>query len=438
MNQHSRLNRREFISSAGAVGLGAGAMLGGATVANGADKRKIFPQGKAEHCIMLWLGGGPCHVDTWDPKRLGDPKKRIAGSAYPAIETAIPGVRVCEHLPNVANRLDRFCLLRTVHHDIIDEHSAATNFVHTGRKTTGTITYPSIGSIVSNQRGRAEDNIPAYVVVGYPSIMRGPGFLGAKDGFVYLTDTEKGPAGLSRPSFITTARQADRESLLNRLRRNYRARNPNDKSIAEYDTALGDSFELSSGEFMDAFKLDREKPALREAYGDEFGQRCLLSRRLVQRGVRFIEVSFNLNFINGTGWDTHNDGQLNQHILIRQLDAAVAALVDDLENHQLLEKTLIVVAGEFGRPPEFDAGGGRGHWSKSFSVALAGGGLKTGQAIGITDELGKMTLDRPISVPDLHATIHCALGIRPNKNLYDGDRPVPITDMGDPVEEIFG
>ena len=382
--------------------------------------------------------GGISQMDTWDPKRVGDPKKRIAGSAYQAIDTAIPDVRVCEHLPDVADRMDRFCLLRTVHHDIIDEHSAATNFVHTGRKTTGTITYPSIGSIVSNQRGRAADKIPAYVVVGYPSIMRGPGFLGARDGFVYLTDTEKGPAGLSRPDYITTARQADRETLLNRLRKNYLARNPKDRSIADYDTALGDSFELSGGEFMEAFKLDQEKADLREAYGDEFGQRCLLSRRLVQRGVRFIEVSFNLNFINGTGWDTHNDGQLNQHILIKQLDAALATLVDDLERNKLLEKTLIVVAGEFGRPPEFDAGGGRGHWSKSFSVALAGGGLKTGQAIGMTDEHGKQTLERPISVPDLHATIHCALGIRPNKNLYDGDRPVPITDMGEPVGEIFG
>lgn len=386
---------------------------------------------------MLWLGGGPCHIDTFDPKRLGDPGKRVAGSAYPAIDTAIPGVQLCEHLPDVAKMLDRFVLLRTVRHDIIDEHSAATNFVHTGRKPTGTITYPSIGSIVANQRGRVEEKIPAYVVIGYPSIMRGPGFLGAKDGFVYLTDTEKGPAGLTRPQYITTARQSDRESLLGRLRKNYRDRHPHDRAIADYDTALGDSFDLSGGDFMDAFKLDSEKSGLRQAYGDEFGQRCLLARRLVQRGVRFIEVSFNLNFINGTGWDTHNDGQLNQHILIQQLDQAVATLVNDLERNQLLDKTLIVIAGEFGRPPEFDAGGGRGHWAKAFSVALAGGGLKTGQAIGVTDELGKLPLERPLSVPDLHATIHCALGIRPNRNLYDGDRPVPITDMGEPVGEIF-
>jgi uncharacterized protein (DUF1501 family) len=162
-----------------------------------------------------------------------------------------------------------------------------------------------------------------------------------------------------------------------------------------------------------------------------------LARRLAQIGVRFIEVSFNLNFINGTGWDTHNEGQKNQHLLIDDLDRALATLVIDLEQHQMLDRTLIVVATEFGRPPEFDNGGGRGHYSKAFSIALAGGGLKTGQAVGVTDELGKKILDEPISVPDLHATIHCALGIDPEKDLYDDDRPVPITDMGRPVRGVF-
>jgi len=188
---------------------------------------------------------------------------------------------------------------------------------------------------------------------------------------------------------------------------------------------------------MGAFDLKSEPAKLRNAYGGEFGQRCLLARRLIQRGARFLEVSFNLNFINGTGWDTHNDGQLKQHILIQQLDQALATLVKDLKNHKLLDKTLIVVSSEFGRPPEFDAGGGRGHYSKAFSVALAGGGLRNGRAVGVTDQLGKVILEKPISVPDLFATIHCALGINPHKNLYAGERPVPITDHGQPVRELF-
>jgi uncharacterized protein (DUF1501 family) len=176
---------------------------------------------------------------------------------------------------------------------------------------------------------------------------------------------------------------------------------------------------------------------LREAYGGEFGQRCLLARRLVESGVRFIEVSHNLNFLNGTGWDVHNEGILQQHALIEELDKALAALVLDLGSKKLIDKTLIVVASEFGRPASFDAGGGRGHHGKCFSVALAGGGLKTGQAVGQTDELAMTIESRPVSVPDLHATIYATLAIDPRENLYAGERPVPITDGGQPIGEIL-
>ena len=432
--ENSSLNRRAFLAR---TGTGAAALGLGGLSPLFAQEKKTYPQGKAEHCIFIWLGGGCAHTDTWDPKRLGDPQKKIAGSAYPAIDTAIPGVQLCEHLKGTAKLLDRFALLRTVNHDIIDEHAAATNFVHTGRRPTGTITYPSIGSLVAHERGALADGIPPYVVIGYPMIMRGPGFLGAKHGYVYLTDTEKGPAGLTRPSYVNTARAADRERLLGELRKGYAARNPGDKVIADYDEAVGSSFTLANGDFMKAFNLTTEASSLRQTYGGEFGQRCMLARRLVQRGVRFIEVSFNLNFINGTGWDTHNDGQLNQHILIQQLDQGLAALVSDLEKNRLLDKTLIVVATEFGRPPEFDGGGGRGHQGKAFSIALAGGGLKTGQVVGETDELAKAPVKQPLSVPDVHATIHCALGIDPSKNIFDGPRPVPITDRGEPARQLF-
>ena len=140
---------------------------------------------------------------------------------------------------------------------------------------------------------------------------------------------------------------------------------------------------------MNVFDLNRESSTLRQAYGSEFGQRCLLARRLVQSGVRFVEVSYNLNFLNGSGWDTHNEGQVNQHLLIQDLDKSFATLLQDLEKNKMLDSTLVVIATEFGRPPEFDSGGGRGHQSEAYSMLLAGGGLKTGQAIGATDELGK-------------------------------------------------
>ena len=189
---------------------------------------------------------------------------------------------------------------------------------------------------------------------------------------------------------------------------------------------------------MSVFELEKENSDLRTSYGDEFGQRCLLARRLIQRGVRFIEVSHNLNFVNGTGWDTHNQGQLNQHLLIQDLDKALSTLIIDLESHQLLDKTLIVVNTEFGRPSAFDGGGGRGHQGTAFSVVLAGGGLKHRGAWGVTDDLCKNAVENPCSVPDLFATIHASLGINPVKELFDGDRPVPITDQGKPVEALFG
>ena len=158
---------------------------------------------------------------------------------------------------------------------------------------------------------------------------------------------------------------------------------------------------------------------------------------MVHAGVRFIEISFNLNFINGTGWDTHREGQVNQHILIQGLDQGLSSLLLDLERHKLLDSTLVVVATEFGRPPEFDGEGGRGHHAKAFSIFVAGGGLRTGQVIGETDELGDEIIERPISVPDLHATLYSALGIDPSKELFDGIRPVPITDQGQPIRELF-
>jgi hypothetical protein len=440
MKADQNISRRKFLARSGQAAIVAASGVLSLPHAALAAKRKeeiSYPQGRAEHCIFIWLGGGACHIDTWDPKRVGD-RKKLAGSAYPAIDTAIPGVQVCEHLKGCAKVLDRFALLRTVNHNVIDEHAAATNRVHTGRPTSGTVIYPSIGSVICHERRSVADGVPAYVVIGYPNVTRGPGFLGAKHGYIYLTDTEAGPSGLMRPEYITSPRQAERESLLGKMREGYLAREKGDKIVADYDAALGESFRLAKGDFMRAFQLGSEKDSLRAAYGSEFGQRCLLARRLVQTGVRFIEVSFNLNFINGTGWDTHLEGQNNQHLLIQDLDRAVSTLVTDLEKSKLLDKTLIVIATEFGRPPEFDAGGGRGHYAKAFSIVLAGGGLKTGQAVGTTDELGKKILETPISVPDLHATIHCALGVNPEKYLYDEDRPVPITDRGQPVQALFG
>jgi hypothetical protein len=425
--------RRAFLGTS----VTAAACAIGPRLSRAAEAHQASPLGKAEHCIFVWLGGGAGQIDTWDAKRLGDPKSKKPGSYYPAIDTAIPGAQVCQHLSRCAKVLDRFVLVRTVHHDVIDEHAAAVNRMHTGRPTTGTIVYPSIGSVVAHQRGAVDPSVPAYVLIGYPNVTRGPGFLGSKHSYVYLTDTESGPAGLSRPLEITDERQIRREALLAKVREEFVGRTSGDSLVKQYDTTIGEALRLAGPRFKRVFELNQEPANLRESYGGEFGQRCLLARRLVESGVRFIEVSHNLNFLNGTGWDVHNEGILQQHALIEELDKALAALVLDLEGKKLLDKTLIVVASEFGRPASFDAGGGRGHHGKCFSVALAGGGLKTGQAVGQTDELAMTIESRPVSVPDLHATIYATLAIDPHEHLYAGERPVPITDGGQPIVEIL-
>lgn len=427
-----RMNRRNFIRTTTAS-LAAGTSI----IASSNQTPLHIPKGKAEHCITIWLGGGAAQMDTWDPKRIGDPSTRSPGSAYGAIKTNLPGVKVCEHLKHSADRMDKMALIRTCYHNIIDEHSAANNFVHTGRKTTGTLTYPSIGSLVAHEKGPLDSKIPPYVVIGYPSIMRGPGFLGPKHSFIYLTDTEKGPLALAKPAHIGRDRIHRRKELLNKLSAIYGGKHSLDTVIQEYLSAQYVAQDISDGSFMKAFDLSNESSSTRQRYGDEFGQRCLLARRLVQSGVRFTEVSFNLNFINGTGWDTHKGGQKNQHHLIQSLDTALTALIDDLESKKLLDKTLIVVATEFGRPIGFDNGGGRGHWSKAFSMVLSGGGLQLGKVIGATDDNAQQPIERPISIPDFHATIHHALGIDYKKSLYAEDRPVPITDNGTPIRELF-
>ena len=426
---NSPLSRRDFLTRAS---LAAGAM---ALPRIGAAAPSV-PLGKAEHCIFVWLGGGMSQIDTFDAKPTRGDGKKKPGCYYDIIDTAIPDVKFCEHLPQLAKLGEHLMPIRTVNHNVIDEHAAATNRMHTGRLPSGSVVYPSIGSIIAHERKAAADGVPAYVLMGYPSATRGPGFLGPKAGYVYLTDTASGPAGLTLAPDITPVRATRRQELLSAVREEYRSHTP-DAAPHDYDAAIEEGFRLQKGDFMKAFDLKSEPDSLRAQYGDEFGMRCLLARRLIQRGVRFLEVGFNLNFVNGAGWDTHNAAQLEQHTLIRGLDNSLAVLIRDLKANQLLDKTLIVVASEFGRPAQFDAGGGRGHHGKCFTVLMAGGGLRTGQAIGTTDDLAMNIVSDPVGVPDLFATMCATLGINPHKELMDGERPIPITDKGNPIAKLF-
>jgi hypothetical protein len=421
----SSVTRRRFLQ--GAAALAASSAL--------AADRRASPRGKAEHCIFIWLGGGMGQIDTLDPKARGDSKgtPKKPGSLYASVETAMKGVRVCEHLKKTAALMDRVTAVRTINHNVIDEHAFATNLVHTGRLLSGTVTYPSLGSIVAHQRAAATLDVPAYMLIGYPNVSRGPGFLGSRYGYVYLVDTSAGPAGFTRPEHVDPQRADAREHL----RKSLGGRSQPGSTLADYEAAQAEALRLAGPKFMRHFDLKSETASLRAAYGGELGQRCLLARRLVEAGVRFIEVSHNLNFINGTGWDVHNEGIHNQHVLIQELDTALAALLLDLEERKLLDRTLVAIGTEFGRPPEFDARGGRGHQGSAFSLLLAGGGLKHCGAYGVTDDLGKKIVENPVSIPDFHATILATLGIDPEKELFDGSRPVPVTDGGKPIQALF-
>jgi hypothetical protein len=418
------MNRRDFLAAASSLAIAPLATASSAT-----------PRGRAEHCIFLWLGGGMGQIDTFDPKPLGlnKGKEKKPGALYSGIDTAVRGVKVCEHLSATAKRMEHITIVRSVHHKVIDEHAFATNLVHTGRMISGNVTYPSIGSLVAHQRGAVDAKVPAYMLIGYPNVSRGPGFLGAKSGYVYLTDTAAGPAGFTRPVDVDASRAAERQMLLGAIAPPAEA----GSTLADYRDAQADALRLAGPDFMRHFDLTTESKTIRSSYGGEFGQRCLLARRLVQAGVRFIEVSHNLNFLNGTGWDVHNEGIDKQHLLIQELDTALAGLIDDLLRVKLLDTTLIVVATEFGRPPEFDGRGGRGHQGTAFSMVLAGGGLKHAGAMGATDDLAKKIVADPVSLPDFHATIHATLGIDPGKDVFDASRPVPITDGGTPIKSLF-
>jgi hypothetical protein len=429
------MKRRNFLVDTTAAA--SSAVLASHAGAMNQSSTHAVPFGKVEHCVMIWLGGGMAQIDTFDPKAMGDAKAKKAGSYYPSIDTAVPGIQVCEHLQHTAQVMDRVTALRTVNHNVVDEHAAATNRMHTGRPTSGTVQYPSLGSIIAHERGAAAEGVPAYMLIGYPNLTRGPGFLGQEAGFVYMTDLETGPAGLARPADIPTARQRRREQVLSAVRNAGRKRFANDRLFTEYDAAVGESLKLAGPDFMKVFDLSTESADLRNDYGDGFGQRLLASRRMCEAGVRFIEVSHNMNFRNGTGWDTHNDGQLNQHLLIQELDQALAAMIRDLESRSMLDRTLIIINSEFGRPAQFDSGGGRGHHSKCFSMVLAGGGLRHCGGYGVSDELAMTPVENKVGVPDVFATVLAAMQIDPTKNLYDGDRPVPITDQGQPITSLL-
>ena len=384
------------------------------------------PQGKA--CILLWMNGGPSHLDTFD---LKPEAKSSVRSEFKPIDTTVPGIQISEHLPLLAKRSKHLALLRGMS-TVESDHQLATYHLHTGyQRRAGSATFPSLGAIVAHELGQRDVPLPNFVCIGPTArYATRSGFLGPDYQPLDVINPDRGTDYLeplaSRHEF------QHQYELLRRFDANfrqvYRA-----ESAETHASALERAVRLMNAEQKQAFDLSRESDATRDRYGrGGFGQGCLMARRLIESGVRFAEVTLD-------GWDTHRDNFRRTRSLSEEVDTAFSALLDDLTHSGRLDDTLIIWMGEFGRTPQVTSGAGRNHWAKAWSACLAGGGMRGGQVVGRTDRDAAEVIERPISTVDLLATICALLNIESSReNKAPGvNRPIPIVDMSKKPQRII-
>jgi hypothetical protein len=400
---------------------------------------------RAKHCILVWLDGGPSHLDTFDLKPQAPVEVR---GPFQPISTAVAGVAICELLPQLARRLDKVAILRSMTSPL-GEHNFGAHYLMTGYKPTPAVEYPSLGSVTACMRG-GEGVLPRHIAVPDFHVgggkLSGHGFLSSEfRPFAIGGDPAKPDFGVRDLTFYPGV-EGER---LDRRRRFLAALDRFAGGIEESPTAPSDpAFEQAyrlvvSPEAKRAFDLHEEPTSLRQRYGPRtIGQSCLLARRLIERGVPFVTV-------NNPGWDTHTgaytrlkEGYTGAQVpvgLVPSLDLALSALLDDLTDRGLLEETLVAVMGEFGRTPKLNTDGGRDHWPRVFSVVLAGAQVPGGQVIGASDAVGESPQDRPITPADLACTIYTLLGIDPRQKLVTPDaRPIEINRDGNLIRELLG
>jgi hypothetical protein len=405
-------------------------------------------------CILLWMNGGPSQMDTFDLKpghENGGPIKEIA--------TSVPGIHISEHLPQLAKRMEHLALVRSMSTKEGD-HGRATFLMRTGYLPVGSIQYPSIGSIISRELGDAESALPNCVAIApyrfFNPAAYAPGFLGPQHSPLIVGDAGANPAqpnqngkdnydqtlkvpDLVAPEDVTPEQSDARIEMLREMDQVFAANHPGVAPLshqAAYDRAV----RLVKSQAAKAFELSDEPAELRDKYGRNlFGQGCLLARRLVERGVPFVEVTLGSFAGNSLGWDTHSDNFKTVPKLCEVLDPAWSTLIDDLKQRGLLDSTLIVWMGEFGRSPKINKQKGREHFPDAWSTALCGGGIKGGAVVGKTSEDGTKIEERPVTVPDFLATVCTALGIDPTKqNESNLGRPIRIVELsGKPITEIL-
>jgi uncharacterized protein (DUF1501 family) len=413
------IDRRTFLRSTAA--LAAGGMLGfkDALTVHADEMRK-----KGMSCILVFLRGGPSQFETFDPK-----PGTTNGGPTKAIDTAVKGIQVAEHWPTVAKAMKEICLVRSMNNRE-GEHQRATYQMQTGYAPAGGIKHPAFGALVAKEIAPKEFDLPHFVSIGGRGGGLTSSFLGMRFSPYVVFNPGQIPANVSLPSGVSESRLTKRVNLLRELEEDFAKDN---KKLVEEHQALEESAtKMVRSPKIEAFDLSKEKAAVRDKYGrSTVGQGCLLARRLVETGVTFVTIDSN-------GWDTHQDNFDNVKRLSGTVDPGLGTLVEDLKERGLLEKTLVVCLGEFGRTPRINANKGRDHWPRSFSVLLAGGGVKGGQVIGSTSADGTSIKERPVGVADLFVSFCEALKIDPRKeNLSTEGRPLKIVDGGKVVKELF-
>ena len=414
------MNRREFIFGiSGFAGLAAAHALVGERRAWAAAA-----PARAKACILLWMNGWPSHLDTWDPK-----PGTAAGGKFKAIPTRVDGLSISEHLPQVAGVAHHLAILRGMTSKE-GNHDRAQHLVHTGYAPNPTVAYPSLGSWVAHEVGDPNSDLPLFVSISGPSISAG--FLGVQYNPFIVQNVKQPLQNTDYAPGVDMVRFLKRKQALESLEDDFAART-GDPIIKSRRAVYARAIRMMYAPRLKAFDVADEPDATVRAYGDsDFGRGCLMARRLVEGGVRFVEVVLD-------GWDTHKDNFGRTQKLMGALDPALAGLVADLAERKLLDSTLVMCMGEFGRTPRINGDDGRDHHPAAWSAVLAGGGIRGGTVVGATSEDGDKVVTRPISVPDLMATAATQLGVDPQKSFATPlGRPITITDNGKPIREILG
>jgi hypothetical protein len=426
-------SRREFLGStlAGTLGLALSPAFQRLLTAAPATRR-------ARSCILLWLNGGPSHLDTFDPKP-GAP----TGGPFKAIATKVPGLQLSEHLSKLAAQAMHLAVVRSMTSKEAD-HDLAYALLHTGNPRSETVEFPSIGAVVAREWTAEDGDLPSFISINGNSA--GAGFFGVEYSPYVIDNLDEPVANVALPEHVDEKRRDRQLKALDSLNHSF-AKRVGRAGVADHERFTAKAIRLQKSPALRAFSLKDEKPQTLAAYGitprpegeeppeadqSTFGKSCLIARRLVEHGVRFVEVTLD-------GWDTHTDNFETVATLSRQLDGGFSGLVGDLADRGLLKETLVVCMGEFGRTPVINAQQGRDHWSEAFSIVLAGGGVQGGRVLGATDARGAQVTERPVKVPDLYATLLAAFGINgTNQYRTPEGRPIRLAENGSVVKELFG